>query len=135
VQHYALLATPLGTDTYTLSIVGVDGRVVASAQPTSPTSVTCGDSAAAVLPLPISTSDTRAYFLDQQGNVDFLAPNGETGRATHVPSGGGIRSMFAVSPDDQRIDVVEDTFNASGASTVLYVEDLNGGTNHLQIFS
>jgi hypothetical protein len=30
---------------------------------------------------------------------------------------------------------VEDTFNASGASTVLYVEDLNGGTNHVRIFS
>jgi hypothetical protein len=73
--------------------------------------------------------------MDSQGYVYFLAPNGQTGLATRVPSGGQIRSMFAVSPDDRRIAVVEDTYSASGATTVLYVEDLNGGTNHVQIFN
>ena len=132
---FAVLATPPSADTYTVSIVGVDGKVVASAQASSPTAVTCGDAAAAVLPLPISTSDDRAYYMDAQGVVRFLTVQGESGRATTVPVGGGRRSMFAVSPDDQRIAVIVDDFASSGVALKLYVEDLNGGTNHVDIFS
>jgi hypothetical protein len=135
VSAYGVLITMGNSDTYTISLIGVDGKVAASAVASRPAQITCGGLAGAVLPLPLSTSDTRAYFLDAQGNVNFLAPNGETGHATRVPSGGQTRSMFAVSPDDRRIAVVEDTFTASGATTVLYVEDLNGATNHVQIFS
>jgi hypothetical protein len=118
-----------------VSIVAANGKVVGSAQPSSPTPVTCGDAAAAVLPLPISTSDDRAYYMDAQGVVRFMTVQGETGRATTVPVGGGRRSMFAVSPDDQRIAVVVSDFTASGVSLRLYVEDLNGATNHLDIYS
>jgi len=132
---FAVLATPPSADTYTVSIVGVDGKVVASAQASSPTAVTCGDAAAAVLPLPISTSDDRAYYMDAQGVVRFLTVQGESGRATTVPVGGGRRSMFAVSPDEQRIAVIVDDFTSSGVALKLYVEDLNGGTNHLDIFT
>jgi hypothetical protein len=132
---FAVLATPISADTYTVSIVGVDGKVVASAQASSPTAVTCGDAAAALLPLPISTSDDRAYYMDAQGVVRFLTVQGETGRATTVPVGGGRRSMFAVSPDDQKIAVIVSDFTSSGASIKLYVEDLNGGTNHADIYS
>jgi hypothetical protein len=117
-----------------VSIVAPDGKVVGSAQPTSPTAVTCGDAAAAVVPPPISTSDDRAYYMDQQGVVRFMTVQGETGRATTVPTGGGRRSMFAVSPDDQRIAVVVSDYTASGVSIRLYVEDLNGATNHLDIY-
>ncbi len=132
---FAVLATPPSADTYTVSIVGVDGKVVASAQASSPTAVTCGDAAAAVLPLPISTSDDRAYYMDAQGVVRFLTVQGESGRATTVPVGGGRRSMFAVSPDDQRIAVIVSDFTSAGAAIRLYVEDLNGGTNHADIYS
>jgi len=132
---FAVLATPPSADNYTVSVVGVDGKVVASAQASSPTAVTCGDAAAAVLPLPISTSDDRAYYMDAQGVVRFLTVQGESGRATTVPVGGGRRSMFAVSPDDQRIAVIVTDFTSSGVSLKLYVEDLNGGANHLDIFS
>lgn len=135
VGGYAVLVTPPSSDTYSVSLVGIDGKVVASAAPSSPTQVTCGDSTTAVLPLPVSTSDTRVYFLDAQGNVNFLTPNGETGHATRVPAGGQTRSMFAVSPDDQRIAVVQNTYTSSGATTVLYAEDLNGGTNHVKLFT
>src|SRR5438034_7005543 len=70
------------------------------------------------------------------GVVRFLAPSGDSGRATTVPAGtASRRSMFAVSPDDQRIAVIVDDFNSTGASTKLYVEDLNGGGNHLDLFS
>lgn len=132
---FAVLSTQPSGDTYTVSIIAANGKVVGSAQPSSPTAVTCGDAAAAVLPLPISTSDDRAYYMDAQGVVRFMTVQGETGRATTVPVGGGRRSMFAVSPDDQRIAVVVADFTASGVSLRLYVEDLNGGTNHVDIFS
>jgi hypothetical protein len=132
---FAVLATQPSGDTYTVSIVAANGKVVGSAQPSSPTPVTCGDAAAAVLPLPISTSDDRAYYMDAQGVVRFMTVQGETGRATTVPVGGGRRSMFAVSPNDQRIAVVVSDFTASGVSLRLYVEDLNGATNHVDIYS
>src|SRR5258708_380396 len=131
----ARLPTPPSAHPHTVSIVGVDGKVVASAQASSPTAVTCGDAAAAVLPLPISASDDRAYYMDAQGVVRFLTVQGESGRATTVPVGGGRRSMFAVSPDDQRIAVIVSDFTSAGAAIKLYVEDLNGGTNHADIYS
>src|SRR5258708_23829945 len=74
--------------------------------------------------------------MDAKGGVTDVATRGETGRATTVPVGtGSRRSMFAVSPDDQRIAVIVNDYNSGGASTRLYVEDLNGGGNHLDIYS
>jgi hypothetical protein len=130
-----VLVTQGNGDTYTVTIAGLDGKVVASANPSNPTPMTCGDAAAAVLPLPVSTSSTRVYFMDAQGNVNFLTPNGETGHATRVPSSGIVRSMFSVSPDDSRIAVVQNTYTSSGATTVLYVEDVNGGANHIKLYT
>lgn len=122
--------------TYTISLIAVDGKVAASAQASSPAHVSCGTTGgAAVLPPPISTSNSRAYFSDEQGVVRYLDPQGGTGRATTVPTGTSRRSMFTVSPDDQRIAVVVGDYTTSGVSLRLYVEDLNGGTNHVDIFS
>ena len=135
VARYGVLVAVGSGDTYSVSLVDNTGKVVASATPSSPAPVTCGGSAGAVLPQPVSTSNTRVYFLDQSGNVNFLSPNGVTGVSTHVPTGASIRSMFTVSPDDQRIAVVESTYSASGATTVLYAEDLNGGNNHVKLFT
>src|SRR5260370_33287179 len=131
---FAVIATPPSSaDTYTVSIVGVDGKVVASAQASSPTAVTCGDAAAAVLPLPISTSDDRAYYMHAQGVVRFLTVHGESGRAITVPVGGGRRSMFAVSPDDQRIAGIVSDFTSAGAPVKLDVEGFTGGGRHATI--
>jgi len=132
---FAVLATPTSAGTYTVSIVATNGKIVGSATPSSPTAVTCGDVAAAVVPIPVSTSNDRAYYMDAQGVVRFLTVQGEAGRATTVPTGGARRSMFSVSPDDQRIAVVVSDYTASGVSIKLYVEDLNGGANHVDIFS
>jgi hypothetical protein len=132
---FAVLVSPLSTTSYTVSLVGIDGRVVASQQASTPGAVNCANAAAAVVPPPVSTSDTRVYFMDAQGIVRFLAPNGDAGRATTVPIGAAQRSMFAVSPDDQRIAVIVDDFTSSGATTRLYLEDLNGGGNHVDVFS
>ena len=132
---YGILMSPLATTNYTVSLVGIDGRVIASAQASTPSATTCANAAAAVVPPPISTSNARVYYMDALGVVRYLAPNGDAGRATTVPIGPSRRSMFAVSPDDQRIAVVVDDFTASGASTRLYVEDLNGGGRHADIFT
>jgi hypothetical protein len=73
--------------------------------------------------------------MDAQGVVSYLTSNGDAGRATTVPIGPARRSSFAVSPDDQRIAVVVIDFNANGAATRLYVEDVNGGGHHLDLFT
>jgi len=130
-----VLVSPLSGPNYTVSLVGIDGRVVASAPATAPAAVSCANAAAAAAPMPISTSNSRVYFMDAQGVVRFLASNGDAGRATTVPIGPTRRSSFAVSPDDQRIAVVVIDFNANGATTKLYVEDLNGGGHHLDTFT
>lgn len=121
---------------YTVSLVGVDGKVVASAEASTPAVTGCGNVAAAPFPLPVSESNSRVYFMDAQGVVHYLGPDGATGRATAVPAPTAARrATFAVSPDDQRIAVVVATYAPTGASTSLYVENLNGGGNHVDLFS
>ncbi|TMC84872.1 MAG: hypothetical protein E6J06_05385 [Chloroflexi bacterium] len=133
---FAVLVSSQAATSYSVSVIGVDGKVVASAQAGTPSQVSCANAAAALVPLPVSTSSSRVYFMDAQGVVRFLGPGGDTGRATTVPAGtASRRSMFAVSPDDQRIAVIVDDFTAAGASTRLYVEDLTAGGNHVDLFS
>lgn len=133
--NFGVLVTRPTGPTYAVTLVGVDGKVVASTQASSPTQVGCPNASANV-PLPISTTNSRVYFMDALGVVRFLSPTGTTGQATTVPAPGTrTRSMFAVSPNDQRIVVAVATFTSSGASTSLYVEDLNGGGNHAVIFN
>jgi hypothetical protein len=130
-----LVTTITGSGPYTVALIGVDGKVVASAETTSPVAVTC-PGAGAPVPLPVSTTNSRVYFMDAQGVVHYLAPTGESGRATTVPAGtGSRRSMFAISPDDQRIAVIVNDYSSSGASTRMYVEDLNGGGNHVDVYT
>ena len=125
----------MSASNYTVSLVGIDGRIIASAVTATPAAVTCANATAALVPMPTSTSNSRAYFMDAQGVVRYLASNGDLGRATTVPIGPARRSSFAVSPDDQRIAVVVIDFTANGATTKLYVEDLNGGGNHRETFN
>src|SRR4029077_10939676 len=100
---YGVVVTPTAHTHLPTHLVGPDAKVASSAQATSPTKVTCGGAAGAVLPFPVSTSGDRAYFVDAQGVVHFLTPSGETGRATTVPVGAARRSSFTVSPDNLRI--------------------------------
>ena len=133
---YGVLFGSQAANTYTVTIVGVDGKVVASAQASTPPAPTCANAAAAVVAAPISSSNSRVYFLDASGAVRYLGPGGDAGQATTVPAPtASRRAMFAVSPDDSRIAVVVADFNSSGASTRLYVENLSGGGNHLDLFS
>ena len=122
--------------TYTISLVDPGGKVTATSSPVAvPPSLTCGETAAAITPQPISASNTRAYYADANGVVRFLTPSGDSGRATTVPTGPSTRSSFSVSPDDTRIAVVVEQFSSGGASTRLYSEDLNGAGNHVEMFT
>jgi hypothetical protein len=129
-----VLVSPLSGSSYTVSLVGIDGRVVASSIASTPGAVTCANAAAAVVPLPVSTSNTRVYFMDALGVVRFLAPNGDTGQTVTLPIGPARRSMFAVSPDDSLMAVVVVDFTATGATTRLYLYQLQPGGAQLQTF-
>jgi hypothetical protein len=133
---YGVLYSSQAASSYTVSIIGVDGSVVASAQVSTPPPASCANAAAAVTSSPLSMSNSRVYFEDAQGSIHYLGPGGATGTATTVPAPtASRRAMFSVSPDDSRIAVIVDDFNSSGAATRLYVENLVGGGNHLDLFS
>ena len=133
---YGVLVGSQAANSYSVSLVTIDGKVAATSEASTPPLVSCANAAGAPVPLPVSMSNSRAYYMDAQGVVRFLAPSGEGGRATTVPAGtASRRSMFAVSPDDQRIAVIVNDYTSSGASTRLYVEDVNGGGNHLDLYT
>ena len=124
---YGVLVSPLSGSSYTVSLVGIDGRVVASQVANTPGTVTCGGTAASVVPPPVSTSNTRVYFMDALGVVHYLAPNGDAGTTITLPIGPARRSLFAVSPDDALMAVVVIDFGQGGATTNLYMYQLQPG--------
>lgn len=92
-----------------------------------------------------SATLTRLYYLNGGSDVHYLLPTGVTGSATRISVGAGEEAGFAVSPDDMRIAVAIFSY-ALPASTQgstpptykgmrMYVEDLNGGGHHVDIFT
>ncbi len=132
---FGVLVSSLSGSSYTVSLVGIDGRVIASAIANTPSTVTCANAAAGIVPAPVSTSDTRVYFMDALGVVRYLSPNGDTGQAITLPIGPARRSLFAVSPDDTLMAVVVLDFTASGATTNLYMYQLQSGGSQNLLFS
>ncbi len=129
-----MLISPLSSASYTVSLVGIDGRVVASQVASTPGTVTCAGQAAGVVPPPVSTSDSRVYFMDALGVVRYLAPDGDAGQVITLPIGPARRSLFAVSPDDALMAVVVIDFVAGGANTSLYMYQLQPGGAQLLLF-
>jgi hypothetical protein len=82
----------------------------------------------------LSTSDTTVYYLDGDSDVRFLRPDRSTGLATHITLRPKQAAAFAVSPDDLRIAVSVLDYTRYPVSTRLYIEDLHGGSNHVQVF-
>ena len=133
---YGVLFSSQAASSYTISIVSVDGRVVANVDAKTPPNPSCANAAAAPVPAPISMSNSLVYYMDADGIIWSLGRDGPVGRVTAVPANSSSqRSTFAVSPDDQRIAVVVASYSATGASTRLYVEDLAGSRNHVELFS
>src|SRR2546421_923371 len=82
----------------TISIIGIDGRTVASvtAHKRAVPGVQIGN---------IATSATRVYYLDGDADVRFLKPDGTSGTATRIRLGPHQTAAIAVTPDDRRIAV------------------------------
>lgn len=140
--------TPLGVFTgsqqdtpghYSIRIVGIDGQVRASYLAASG-----GDEIPGPLTISrvgvnlptISLSDTRAYFPDGNEHLRVLAADGSTSIVHTLPNvPGKARAVFAVSSDDKRIAVSMFDWSVAPMSLHLYVEDLVGGDNHVEIFN
>lgn len=135
---YGVLYSSQAASTYSVSIIGVDGKVVASASTSTPPNPTCANAAAALVNPPVSMSNSAAYFMDASGAVHWLRPDGSKDQApiAMLPAPtASRRSMFAVSPDDAEMAVVVDNFTSSGASTQLFMYDLNTGGTQRSLYS
>jgi hypothetical protein len=119
-----------GGPTYTVSLIGTDGAVVASAS-----AHRRSRPAGVLIQMPnVSASNTRLYFLDGDSAIKYLSRDGTIGTATTIPLDANSAAVFSVSPDDSRIAVAIITFPYP-ARTKIYVEDLIGGGHHVEIFS
>jgi hypothetical protein len=89
-----------------------------------------------VAPPPVSASSAEVYFRDGDTKIRKVVLPNRAVDVTTVPSGPNIVSFFSVSPDDQQIAVLVVDVSSSTALTMrLYVEDLNGGGHHVDIYS
>jgi hypothetical protein len=94
-----------------------------------------GDNAPAIVMPKVSASDTRVYYINGNREVRSLTVDGKSSLATLVPGSATVQAGFAVSPDDRRIAVATIDYAAHPPALRLYVENLAGGGNHLEIFS
>jgi hypothetical protein len=109
-----------GPDTYDLSIVASDGRVVASAHPHKRTPIPHA------LELPyVNTSNSGVYYLDGDSDLHYLRPDGTTHLLGTFPSAPSIRAAFAVTPDDSRIALGLLDFRVLPVKNTLYVTDFD----------
>lgn len=132
---------PLGTyglltSSGNLELVARDGTVHAQTAITPSSNASCAQGMAAVLPPTVSATADKVFFRDGDTKIRFLTPGGQTGDATTVPGGPTTVSLFSVSPDDQRIAVlVEDLSDPNNIGLRMYVEDVNGGGHHVDIYT
>ena len=130
-----LASRPLPGEVIQLSIVAGDGWIAASTTAQPRTSFNC-IGAGPILPLAtVSASSSRLYYLDGDTTVRFLAPDGTRGNVGRVPGGGQLASTFAVTPDGRRIAVVSTDYSQPTLPVKIYVEDVSGGGNHVEIYS
>ena len=116
-----------GGATYTVTLVATDGHLAAAATPRKRSRfVQIGN---------LSTSATTLYYLDGDTDIHYLRPDGRTGLATAVTLAANQVATFSVSPDDKRIAVAVLDFTKYPVGTRLYVEDLVGHANHVELFS
>ena len=119
-----------------LELITPDGRVGASVAIAPPTVRTCVAGLNAWLQPPVSATSDKVFFRDGDTRIRSVTPTGMTADATTVPGDANTISFFSVSPDDKRIAVVVEDF--SSVTTIalrLYVEDVNGRGNHVDIYA
>lgn len=121
----------------TLELIKPDASVYASVPIATPSVQYCSaQHDGAMLAPPVSASSDQVYYRDGDTKIKMVVPPASSVDVTTVPGGPNTVSFFSVSPDDQRIAVlVEDLSGATTIKLRLYVEDLHGGTNHLDIYT
>jgi len=112
---------------YVVSLVGIDGRVVARASAAGRGLINTTGAVAVPLPV-VSASATRVYYLDGDARVRSLAPNGTTAIVATVPGGPRAHAAFAVSPDDRRIAVSVLDYSGRVPRMRLYTQGLASAT-------
>lgn len=125
-----VLSDYTSSPTYTVSLVGTDGQLLASTTASSP-SIT-----AYAYPPPVSESDTRVYYLDGNTTIRYLTPEDGSGVAAQVSGPPDSVVEFAVSPDDARVAVSIEAWGEGGSGTLTetsYIEDLRTGEVLLQL--
>lgn len=133
----AFLAVVGGPKNTSVSLVASDGTVAATA------AVDLAPFRMHTMMSWTSASKTRLYYLNAGSEVRFLAPDGTKGTTTRIALGATEQAGFAVSPDDTRIAVAIFSYTLTPGPPAaftyngmrLYVEDLNGGGHHVDIFS
>jgi len=120
--------------TYSILLVGTDGKVAAKAEANMP-AVYRFTHFPPALPV-VSVTSSRVYYAD--GNsIKFVKPDGSTGLVMSYPGGPQTAAGFAVSPDDRRIAIALLAFRNPDnfqASLDLYVQDLTG-ENKIDLFT
>jgi hypothetical protein len=115
-----------GGPNYTVSLVGIDGRVAAaSTLPRRTVGVQIGS---------LSTTTTTLYYLVGDSEIRFLRPDGYKGITKRIALGPNEVAAFAVSPDDRRVAVSVLDFTRYPVSSRLFVEDLHGSANHVELY-
>jgi hypothetical protein len=119
-----------------LQVIDTCGKVKNSAQIRPGSVEFCGPGGQlANLPPPVSATSDRIYYRDGDTSIKYLTREGQTGVATTVPGTDYEVSSFSVSPDDKRIAVVtENTIDFNDLRLSIYVEDLQSGANHVDLF-
>jgi hypothetical protein len=113
--------------TYTVSLVGTDGKVLASAHASAPRSFTCaGQPAGAILPVPVAASNSKLYYLDGTG-LYSLGLDGSQKKITDLPVKPQVAVPFAVAPDDTWVAYGVIDYTAYPPTEQLFVKGLQTG--------
>src|SRR5438034_362081 len=71
---FGVLISTQTASSYAVSLVGIDGKVVATSQASTPATASCASVAGALVSPPVSTSNSRGYYMDAQGVGRFPDP-------------------------------------------------------------
>jgi len=132
-QPLAIVVRYGAYSSYVVSLVTLDGRVVAQASAAGRSLINTTGAVAVPLPV-VSASATRVYYLDGDARVRALSPNGTTAVVATAPGGPRAHAAFAVSPDDRRIAVSVLDYSGRAPRMRLYTQGLASAI-HSDVFT
>jgi hypothetical protein len=121
---------------YTLRLVSADAKILATVHALWPYGGKCGPVEAGIItPPPVSTSNSRAYYLDA-GGIKWLKEDGTTGVAFGaLQSRPNIAIAFAVEPDDSAFAMNTIDYSATPLTQHLTVTPVGATALGTEIYS